>query len=72
MTHFMLRSDKRHILCTGQTNVAGGQVSWLNKCQVGQMLDRQMLVGQMSVRQKSGSVMLGKCKLCKARLGYSV
>ncbi len=65
----MLRSDKRRILCTGPTNVPGGQVSWLNKCLVGQMLVGQMSVGQMSLGQKSESVMLGKCKICKARLG---
>jgi hypothetical protein len=43
-------------LCIGWTNVADGQTSWLDKCQVGQMSIGQMsiiqtLVGQMSVAQ---------------------
>jgi hypothetical protein len=44
---------KCHILTIGGTNVAVGEMSWWDKCQVGQMSVGQMSVGQMSVGQKS-------------------
>jgi hypothetical protein len=43
MTHFKI----------GRTNVADGQVSWSDKCQVGQMSVGQTSVGQMLVGQTS-------------------
>jgi hypothetical protein len=52
---------KCHILTIGGTNVAVGEMSWWDKCQVG-----QMSVGQMSVGQKSRhqSVQYQKHILC--------
>jgi hypothetical protein len=44
---------KCHILTIGGTNVAVGEMSWWEKCQVGQMSVGQMSVGQMSVGQMS-------------------
>jgi len=44
---------KCHILTIGGTNVAVGEMSWWDKCQVGQMSVGQMSVEQMSVGQKS-------------------
>jgi hypothetical protein len=46
------RWHKCHILTIGGTNVAVGEMSWWDKCQVGLISMGQMSVGQMSVGQK--------------------
>jgi hypothetical protein len=43
---------KFHILTVGGINVAVGEISWWDKCQVGQMSVGQMSVGQMLEGQK--------------------
>jgi hypothetical protein len=54
---------KCHILTIGGTNVAVGEMSWWDKCQVGQMSVGQMSVGQMSVGQKSRHRIVNLCDM---------